>query len=110
MASLIATPLGGGPFSYLTGSDYHLKNRQWSPSYSGYVYQFDGVGSNPLFSFAGTGTSMVIDFTSLANQHAGDEFFAIDNVVVTEILPVPAPAALFVFLIGLMGLRAYRTN
>ena len=99
-----ATPLGdGGLFDGQTGIDALGGYRKSS------IYRFDGIGPNPIFTFVATGTTETISFVSNGLQHAGDEFFAIDNVVVTGSDVVPEPTTLAIWsMLGGIGLVAGR--
>jgi hypothetical protein len=71
-----ATPLGnGGLFRTREGSDVELGEA---------IYYFGrGVG-NPAMAFTATATTETIHFASQDFQGITDEFFALDNVVVTD--------------------------
>ena len=70
-----ATPLGnGGLFRTREGADVELGEP---------IYHFGRGAGNPLLSFTAAGTTEVITFRSVDAQGINDEFFALDNVVVS---------------------------
>jgi len=99
-----ATPLGdGGLFGTRDGADIELAEP---------VYYFGHGAGNPLLSFIAGNTLETLIFRSVDFQFTADEYFAIDNVVVsTELSAVPLPPSAILFgtaLLGLMGLRRRR--
>lgn len=97
------TPLGdGGNFPTRQGADVELGEP---------IYYFGrGVG-NPLLSFTALSSVELLTFQSNDGQSgAGDEFFALDNVLVSGMTVVPVPAALWLFGSGVFSLIALRRN
>ncbi|MBT3332081.1 MAG: PEP-CTERM sorting domain-containing protein [Rhodospirillaceae bacterium] len=94
-----ATPLGGAT---LFGS------REGADVIAGEPTYFFGHGAgNPMLSFIAGGTTEFLTFRSVDYQGIGDEFFALDNVVVSTdtVTPtVPVPAALPLLTTALIGL------
>lgn len=89
-----ATPLGdGGLFPTRAGAD--VPNSE--P-----IYSFGRGAGNPLLSFTATGETELLTFNSRDFQGIGDEFFALDNVLVTNNVEsmVPEPTS-FTLLLGL---------
>lgn len=78
-----ATPLGGGPFAAKTSAD--------AESTLGYSWFFGtDTTYNLSFTFAHTGDSLVVDFTGIGIQGAGDESWGLDNFrVSTDVVPEP---------------------
>jgi hypothetical protein len=81
-----ATPLGGGPFRTREGADLELNEA---------VYYFGHGAGNPILSFTAAATTETLTFGSSDGQGiAFDEFFALDNVVVTTDDVVAEPTSL----------------
>jgi hypothetical protein len=66
---------GGALFRTREGSDVELAEP---------IYYFGHGAGNPVLSFTAAGSTETISFLSVDQQGVGDEFFALDNVVVTE--------------------------
>jgi hypothetical protein len=79
-----ATPLGdGGTFFHGEGADVLI-------GITPEIYYFGhGVG-NPMLSFTASGTSETLTFSSSDAQGISDEYFALDNVIISTNAP-PAP-------------------
>ena len=91
-----ATPLGdGGLFRTREGADVELGEP---------IYFFGRGAGNPLLSFTAAGTTETLSFGSVDFQGVSDEFFALDNVVVTTeengAVGVPGPATLALLLVS----------
>ena len=84
---LDATPLGdGGEFRTREGADVELGES---------IYYFGHGAGNPLLSFTAASTVERLTFQSRDGQiGANDEFFALDNVVVSSMTVIPLPAAI----------------
>lgn len=95
-----ATPLGdGGFFRTREGADVELGEP---------IYYFGHGAGNPFLSFTAGSTTETLMFLSHDGQTgAADEFFALDNVLVSTSF-VPIPAAMWLFSSGLVGLIAMR--
>lgn len=103
-----ANPLGdGGLFFHGEGVDVFFGG---IPS----IFYFGHGAGNPLLSFTANSMTETLTFQSSDWQGISDEFFAIDNVVIstktqsgtTSSVPEPAPLALLG--LGLMGLAVMR--
>ena len=87
-----ATPLGnGGLFRTRAGADVEFAEP---------IYYFGRGAGNPLLSFTAVGPTETLTFRSTDAQGILDEFFALDNVVVSDrasatAVPEPASAVLF---------------
>lgn len=91
-----ATPLGnGGLFRTREGSDVELGEP---------IYYFGHGAGNPVLSFTPSGTTETITFHASDFQGITDEFFALDNVVVSV---VPEPSSLLLGALSLVGLAAF---
>ena len=55
-----------------------------------------------------TATSLTVKFASSLNQGPSDEWWAVDNVVITDNVSVPEPSTLAIFALGIMGLASRR--
>jgi hypothetical protein len=96
-----ATPLGdGGLFRTREGADVELGEP---------VYFFGHGAANPILSFSPSGTTEAITFHATDFQGITDEFFALDNVVVT-LVPEPSSLMLLAGLAVLARRRAHRTG
>lgn len=92
-----ATPLGTGSFGPMTGADVFSGNSS--------IYYFGHDAGNPIFTFTATGTTANISFVGASSQSYSDEWFAIDNVVVTgNTATVPEPSSLALIALVLTGL------
>jgi len=101
-----ATPLGdGGLFRTRAGADIELAEP---------VYYFGHGAGNPLLSFIAGNAFETLTFRSVDFQFTADEYFAIDNVLVsTEVSAVPLPPSAILFgtaLLGLTGIRRRKRN
>ncbi len=80
-----AVPTGTDVAAY-TGAEYSKKA---GPGYSGYygIYYFSHGTGNPVLTFTATGTTATLRWERLSTNGAfgdsGDEYWALDNVVVT---------------------------
>ena len=95
-----ATPLGGGPFPKQTGADVTGVNDNGGNISS--IYYFSHGAGNPLLTFTPTGSTETIMFTGSPNEDTVDEFYAIDNVVVTG-AAVPEPSSFALVIIGIFA-------
>jgi hypothetical protein len=92
-----ATPLGTGSFAPQTGADAFSGNSS--------IYYFGHDAGNPIFTFTATATTANISFVGASSQSYSDEWFAIDNVVVSgNTTTVPEPGSLALIALGLTGL------
>ena len=79
-----ATPLGdGGLFRTREGADVEVAEP---------IYYFGHGDGNPTPSFVAGAASETVTFQSIDAQGITDEFFALDNVVVTSVPEPPAGA------------------
>lgn len=105
--SAYANP-SGADVSAFTGAEY---SRREGPGYSGYygIYYFShGVG-NPVLTFTAGGTTATLEWARYSGVgnfgDSGDEYWALDNVVVAQ---VPEPSSYLLGMIALVGLLAAR--
>lgn len=98
-----ATPLGDGEFfPTREGADVELGEP---------IYFFGHGAGNPFLSFTALSSVEILTFQSHDGQTGtNDEFFALDNVVVSGMTVVPIPAALWLFGAGVLSLTAVRRN
>lgn len=97
-----ATPLGGGPFLHGEGADVLV--------FSGVIpniYYFGHGAGNPMLSFTASAATETLTFSSSDAQGISDEYFALDNIIVSTnappVPPTPVPA-LSLWALLLLGL------
>ena len=89
-----STPLGtGGNKPFGSGRDATINNA--------HLYYFGHGAGNPIMSFTASGSTANINFIGATNQAYADEWFAIDNVLVTGEAAVPEPWTLPLLGLGL---------
>ena len=119
--------VGGGPVLLdETFSNFSFQNQTYGPNaldpgrtgsdtgiYGHLGYEYVGYPGDGLdttyhlsFTFAPTGNSTVLNFVGLSTQALSDEYFGIDNVVVTTPGGVPEPATWAMMLLGFAGVGA----
>ena len=101
------TPLGGvsnTTFHPETGADaYFDTNSDYSKDYG--IYWLGHGTGNPLLAFTANATTATLQFQRLqGTTDSSDEYWALDNIVVTGTSAVPIPAAVWFFSAGLLGL------
>ncbi len=85
-----ADPVGPGSFAAFTGADVARTSPGPGEFLDRYaIYYFGHGAGNPILSFIPTGTTAALTFTAGLTEGVNDEFWAIDNVVVT----VPEPGS-----------------
>lgn len=83
-----STPIGGaGEFDVLTGADVMYDGGAYTNRYG--IYYFGHGAGNPTLSFIATGSSATLSFAGSGLQDVSDEFWAVDNVMVTTAVPTP---------------------
>lgn len=102
-----ATPTGPGSFARFTGADVSKSTGGVLDRYG--IYYFGHGAGNPDLSFTATsGTaSLVFTATGLSDPTGVNEFWAIDNVVVTGPGAVPEPSSIVMVGIGALALIGY---
>ena len=78
-----ATPTGGGAFAPYTGADVSVQTGDIFSRYG--IYYFGHGAGNPQLTFTATAPTATLTFSALGLQDASDEFFDIDNVVITSV-------------------------
>jgi hypothetical protein len=102
-----ANPNGADVSAY-TGAEY---SRKEGPGYSGYygIYYFSHGTGNPDLVFTATASTATLEWARYSGANnfgdSGDEYWALDNVAVSQ---VPEPSTLALTLVGILGLAALR--
>lgn len=102
-------PIGAGSFAAQTGADVaYFSAPSFFDRYA--IYYFSHGAGNPVLTFTATGANVTLTFAGNNLQDVGDEFWALDNVVVTgpAANAVPAPGGLGLLAVGGLGLQAGR--
>ena len=108
-----ATPLAGeaGTFSAETGADFYFDGSyDYSQDYG--IYYFGHGAGNPMLSFVADGStaSLVFEREPTVSGDSSDEYWALDNIVVTgDAAPVatPEPASVALLTTGLVGIAGW---
>lgn len=96
-----SNPIGPGTFPSFTGADimYNNASLHWYTRYA--IYYFSHGSGNPVLSFTATGTSVSLTFAGIGLQDSSDEFWALDNVVVSsQVANVPEPDSMLLSSVG----------
>jgi hypothetical protein len=100
-----ATPVGAAAFAPFAGADVRFDNTDEPSIFGRYAIYFFGRGvGNPVLGFTPLADSIEIRFQGLGLQDVSDEFWAIDNVVVT-VVPEPASLALIAAAMAVVARR-----
>jgi hypothetical protein len=102
-----SNPVGGGSFAAKTGADVISADPD---SFAGYqIYYFGRGAGNPTLSFTANGSGAAsLTFQGAGLQNVADEYWAIDNVVVSRRIPEPGTAALALLALPVIGLLRRR--
>ena len=96
-----SNPIGPGTNVSFTGADimYNNASLHWYTRYA--IYYFSHGSGNPVLSFTSTGTSVSLTFAGIGLQDSPDEFWALDNVVVSsQVANVPEPDSMLLSSVG----------
>ena len=99
-----ASPIGpdfgkfaGADASFTTGGQNYLEHYG--------IYRFGRGAGNPILTFVATGPTAVLEFARFGNTtDSADEYWALDNVQVSAV--VPEPSTLCLFAAGVVGCLA----
>jgi hypothetical protein len=96
-----------------TGAEF---SRKEGPGYNGYygIYYFSHGAGNPVLTFTASGSSANLEWARYSGGSSGftasDEYWALDNVVVSNV-PEPSTAVLAAFgFLGSIGWRCRRRS
>ena len=97
-----SNPVGPGSNARFAGADVSFAGSSINDRYA--IYKFSNGGGNPDLTFTATNANTTITFAGVGLQDTGDEFWAIDNVIVSGI-SAPEPSA-FVLLLPILSILA----
>lgn len=104
-----ATPIGAGANPFQTGAD--VSYSQSTGFFGNYgIYRFSTGAGNPTLSFVATSSTASLVFEGVNLQGVGDEYWAIDNVVVTQVnagAAAPEPGSAGLLLTGVLTVAGF---